>query len=122
MTLHELLDRISWILSPNTHEQLYEYLLHTSEDHGFLRTRYCYNPEPVPDHVIQETNTVLIAFRREYTEGAPLYEDDGTTAVKMQIFYGEGDDEEAALWSYELRYPFIYVVDLVNGTYTKTNL
>ena len=122
MTLHELLNKIAWILSPNTHERLYDHLIHTSEDHGFLRTRYCYSQEQVPDHVVQETETVLIAFRREYTDGDPLYEDDGTTAVKLQLFYGEGDDEEAALWSYELGYPFIYTVDLVKETCEKIRL
>lgn len=121
MTLHELLDEIARILSPKTHE-LYDYMLHTSEDHGFLRTRYCYSADPVPDHVIQETDTILVAFRREYIEGNPLYEDDETTAVKLQLFYGEGDNEEAALWSYQLGYPDIYTVDLVKETYEKIRL
>jgi hypothetical protein len=38
------------------------------------------------------------------------------------VFVLKGDDEEAALWSYELGYPFIYTVDLVKETCEKIRL
>ena len=72
MRLYELLEQVSDILTPQTHS-LYEYLLHTSDDNGFLRTRYCYWDEPVPDHSIPNLEQVLICFRWPYSEGDRLY-------------------------------------------------
>ena len=123
MRLYELLEQVSDILTPQTHS-LYEYLLHTSDDNGFLRTRYCYWDEPVPDHSIPNLEQVLICFRWPYSEGDRLYVEQQygdfrqkETLVKMQLFYSEVDMDGDIEWSRQLGYPMSYVINLQDKTF-----
>ncbi len=124
MRLYELLEQVSDILTPQTHS-LYDYMIHTSDDNGgFLRTRYCYWEEPVPDRSVADLEKVLICFREPFAEGDSYYKDrqygdawQKETLVKMQLFYSSDDDMESAIeWSLLFPYPEICIVDLQSKT------
>lgn len=127
MTLYELLARISDILTPRT-GSLYDYMLHTFDDNGgFLRTRYCYWDQPLPDFPISDIQTVLICFRRPFREGDAYYEyeqcgagqeyEQKNTLVKMQLFYAPGNMEDDIAWSCLFPYPEACIIDLRDKTY-----
>lgn len=115
MKLYSLLEQVSDILTPTTHG-LYEYLLHSSDDHGFLRTKYCYHEEPLQDHRIPELNEVLIIFRRPFAERDDYYDKEGNTLIKLQLFYDGGDIDDAIEWSRQHRYTEACVINLQSGT------
>ena len=125
MTLYELLRQVSDILTPQTHS-LYGYLLHTSDDNGFLRTRYCHWDAPVPDHAVSARDKVLICFRDRFTEGDPYYEEEPIrfrdheeklTLVKLQLFYNDTNFKDAIGWSRLFPYPEACIVDLREKTF-----
>lgn len=125
MRLYELLESVSDVLTPQTHD-LYDYMVHTFDDNGgFLRTRYCYWEKPVPDRTVADLKKVLICFREPFAEGDSYYKDrqygdawQKETLVKMQLFYSSDDDiDEAIEWSCLFPYPEAYIVDLKTKTF-----
>lgn len=127
MTLYELLEQVSDILTPQTHS-LFDYMIHTFDDNGgFLRTRYCYWDKPVPDFRIADLNEVLICFRQPFRESDPYYEterygedlqyEQKNTLIKMQLFYAPGDMEDDIAWSCQFPYPEACIIDLKNKTF-----
>lgn len=73
MTLYKLLEQISEVLTPQMHS-LYDYLLHSSDDNGFLRTRHCYWHTPLPDHGVPDLRQALICFRQQFCDGDAYYD------------------------------------------------
>ena len=60
MTLYDLLEQVSDILTPQT-SSLYDYMVHTlDDDGGFLRIRFCYWDKPVPNFRITENSSPLL--------------------------------------------------------------
>lgn len=126
MTLYELLEQISDILTPKTHS-LYDYMIHTFDDGGgFLRTRYCYRKKPIADFAVEDQNMILICFREPFHEGRPYYRPDPytesgfgdkLTLVKMQMFYTPGDMERDIEWSCLFPYPEACIVNLKEKTF-----
>ena len=127
MTLYELLEQISDILTPQTHS-LYDYMLHTfDDDGGFLRTRYCYSDNPVPDFRVADQDNVLICLRKPFKEGDPYYEterfgenlqyEQKNTLVKMQLFYTPDNMEDDIEWSRLFPYPEACIIDLKTKTF-----
>lgn len=127
MTLYELLKQISDILTPQTHS-LYDYMIHTFDDNGgFLRTRWCYWDDPVPDFPVADLNEVLICFRHPFREGDPYYKTERygetfqyerkNTLVKMQLFYAAGNMDDDIAWSCQFPYTEAYIINLMNRTF-----
>ncbi len=117
MTLYELIQQISEILTPDTNS-FYDYVLHTSDDNGgFLRTCYCLRERLTKDRNISDLDKAVVCFREPFSE--EVYKNDTSyTSMKMQLFYDERDLESNISWSAELGYPFSYIFDLKNKTYS----
>ena len=70
MTLYELIERVSRIITPDTNA-FFRYVLYTSDDNGFLLTRYCWWDTPIRDCVLKnEYENVLVAAK------SPIKEED----------------------------------------------
>ena len=126
MTRYEYLYRIAEILVPEQTEEFYDYLLHSCDDDGgFLRTRYCYRETPLPDSDCDHhVNCALITLRRRYDfNNLPaFYTSDGGTAIKLQIHFGEYQDEEAfymeSEWASSVGFSYPVKINMNKGTYT----
>ena len=126
MILSDLLKKISKHLAPNHSEELYQYLMQTSDDNdGFLRTRYCYWDKPLEDHKVADNiRTVLICTQRKvdfdniktYYEGSEAGDKRRLTRLKLQLFYYDLSDEEKRQdgeeWSKHLGYKYPVVVNI----------
>ncbi len=122
MTLYELIAKVSEILTPETNS-FYDYVLHTSDEIGCLRTRWCRWEKPVRNFTVPEQENVLICFKAPFREGDAYYEEDNhavNTLVKMQFCYDDAEQEYVLEWSRSLGYCFAYRIDLQQKTYTVT--
>lgn len=121
MTLYQLLKQISNIITPEN-DEFYRYALYTSDDNGgFLRTRYCWwFDRPVKDRELGDGfKTILVTSKQEINVNDLKNETD--TLVKMQITYSEKEATiEDADWDTQMDYCFVYIFDLINGTYTMS--
>ena len=119
MTLYSLLKKISAIITPET-DAFYNYAIHTSDDNGgFLRTRYCWRLDnPVEDFDLDEGYSKVMVTAQKPIEEQDLL-DETEPQVKMQITYSIQDaDIGDAEWDAELSYCYVYIFDLVCGTYS----
>ena len=95
MTLYELIQKISAILTPDT-GYFYEYCMHhCDDDGGFLRSRYCYRDKPLKDCTLREPKHKAVV----------CYTSDEMIEEEMEV-------------SCNLGYTISYVFDLDSGTYT----
>lgn len=125
MTRYEFLYRISEILAPKQTEEFFDYLLHSSDDDGgFLRTRWCYWENPLPDsNSNYQVKIALITMRSKYDfDNLPsFYDEDGKTNVKIQVHFGDYSDDDAfyqeTLWASSVGFPYPVKIDFVNGMY-----
>lgn len=120
MTLYKLLKQISNIITPEN-DEFYRYALYTSDDNGFLRTRYCWCfDNPVKDRELGDGfKTILVTSKQEINVNDLRNETD--TLLKMQITYSEKEATiEDAAWNIQLDYCFVYIFDLLMGTYTMS--
>ena len=101
MTTHELLKRVSEIIAPNNTKQLYEFLVHTTEDRGlFLRSRCCKSNNILKDEECGEITTVLVALNQYWDfETTDYYEhlesEYSITKLRLQISLLDLSDEES---------------------------
>ena len=99
MTIYQLLKRISEILATNNKEQLYDFLLHTTENRGlFLRSCYCKSENTLKDEECGEITTVLVVLNKSWNfETTDYYENpdskNAITKLKMQIWFDVDDKE-----------------------------
>lgn len=117
MTLYDLIHKISNIITPETNA-FYNYVLYTSDDDGgFLRTRYCWWDDPVPNHRIgSEYRTVLVTSQEPIEEADLKNESD--TLAKIQLHYDYTDATLAdAEWDAELGYGYVYLMNLEKMEY-----
>ena len=117
MTLHELIKKLSEIITPET-DAFNNYVLYTSDDNlGFLRTRHYWEDVPLRDR----------KFKRELsrafvTAEAPIKEDDlvkrdkFVTSAKLQVTYYNTDIEDME-WDADLGYNYLYIFDLENKSF-----
>lgn len=120
MTLYKLLKQISNIITPEN-DEFYRYALYTSDDNGFLRTRYCWCfDRPVKDRELGDGfKTILVTSKQEINVNDLRNETD--TLLKMQITYSEKEATiEDAAWDIQLDYCFVYIFDLIRETYTMS--
>ncbi len=121
MTLYQLLKQISNIITPQN-DAFYRYAIYTSDDNwGFLRTRHCWwLDKPLKDRNLGDGfEKVLVTAEQEINVDDFLVETD--TLVKMQITYSEKNATiEDADWDTQLNYCYVYIFDLINGTYTMS--
>ncbi len=121
MTLYQLLKKISNIITPQN-DVFFRYAIYTSDDNGgFLRTRYCWwLDRPLKDRELGDGfKTVLVTAKQEINVNDLRNETD--TLVKMQITYSEKEATiEDADWDTQLDYCFVYIFDLIKGTYTMS--
>lgn len=132
MTTHCLLKRISEILVPNNTKQLYEFLLHTTEDRGLLlRSRYCKRDNVLKDEECGEITTVLVALNQCWDfETTDYYENPESeylvTKLRLQISLFDLSDEESL--NREIRrsvaagFGYPIKIDLEKGTYKVLRL
>ncbi len=121
MTLYALLKQISKIITPQN-DAFYRYAIYTSDDNGgFLRTRYCWwLDRPIENRYLgDDFEKVLVTAKREINADDLEVETD--TLVKMQITYSEKNATiEDADWDSQLDYCYVYIFDLIKGTYTMS--
>ena len=93
MKTHELYKNIASILTQKNSEELFDYIVHSMDYHGsFLRSRYCYWENVIPDIDCGEIATVLLSLNQpfDFNESANYYEDIDSpypfTILKMQLF------------------------------------
>ena len=85
MTLYELLQKLSNIITPED-DAFYRYAIYTSDDNGgFLRTRYCWRKDkPIQDKELGNGfETVLVTSKHKINTADMNNEFD--TLVKLQI-------------------------------------
>ncbi len=124
MRLHELIKRLSDIITPKS-GKFNEYVLHTSDDNAdFLRTRECWSDETVPDKKIQDAYKGVIVTAAEPLEVSGLVKtDDLVNPIHMQISYGDTEARlENAIWDITMGYKYIYIFDLESNTYSQVML
>ena len=64
MKTHELYKNIASILTQKNSEELFDYIVHSMDYHGsFLRSRYCYWENVIPDIDCSEIATVLLSLK-----------------------------------------------------------
>jgi len=104
MTNYELFRRIASLLTndANKAKELFDYIIYTMDDNGFLRTCWCKKPEPLQETKLDEkVRTALIAFEDSSVLGENLYSSaDGEgsavkTNLKMMLFPYDLSDEKA---------------------------
>lgn len=127
MTLYELIQKISAILTPDT-GYFYAYCMHhCDDDGGFLRSRYCYRDKPLKDCTLREPkHKAVVCFEQMYqkdTDKFYLCQKNGkefvTALFGLQLFYTSDEMiEEEMEVSCNLGYTISYVFDLDSGTYT----
>ena len=67
MTLYKILRKASENLSKDHSEELFDYFIHAMDDHGFLRTRYCYWDKIIDDRrVPDDITTILITTKNPF--------------------------------------------------------
>ena len=105
---------------------MFDYFIHAMDDHGFLRTRYCYWDKKIDDRsVLDDIKTILITtktpfdFENEteyYVKEGGIWEDYILTGLKMQLFYYDNSDENQVIedieWSEQLGYRYPIKVEL----------
>lgn len=115
MTLYEMIEQVSDILTPES-KVFYDYVLHTSDDNGFLRTRYCWLEQTLKNrNLSKKYNVVMVSMNEPFEE--EKITNVKSSPLKMQIEAGEPTIVDIEL-SKELGYPYIYVFDLESKTYT----
>lgn len=126
MTKYEYLHRIAEILVPETTEEFYNYLLHSSDDDGgFLRTRYCISEKPLSDdansNYLVKFALVTMQHRYELDNLPAFYSSNGGTAIKLQIHFGEYQDEDdfylESEWASSVGFSYPVKIDMEKGTY-----
>lgn len=115
MTLIELIEEISKILTPYSNE-FFNYVINTSDNNGgFLRTCYCWRKKAIADIDLgtRQYRVVLLTMQRQFDE-ADLRRSQ-LTNLKLQLHYEYTDAVfEDALWDAQLGYNYVYLVDLEN--------
>ena len=96
MTNYELFRRIASLLTDDAYKakELFDYIIYTMDDNGFLRTCWCKKPEPLQETKLDEkVRTALIAFEDSSVLGENLYSSAATTKLKMVLYpYDLSDD------------------------------
>ena len=132
MMIYELYEKIAFILAQENATSLFDYIIHSMDDDGgFLRSRWCYWKETLPNQEVQsEIKTMLVTLRSPFdfatsTEYYEEVENDITsellTVLKMQLFLYDLSDEEQLIntieWSADRGFPFPIKIDVINGVY-----
>ena len=124
---YDFYKKVAYILAKQNKEvaeKLFVYIIHAMDDDGgFLRTRYCYSKEVLPNQKLQgEVKTALVALSSPFNfdESAEFYGSE-ETLLKMQIFYydlsdGEIFKQEAEV-SAAVGYPYPIKIDMERGTF-----
>ena len=95
MTNYELFRPIASLLTDDAYKakELFDYIIYTMDDNGFLRTCWCKKPEPLQETKLDEkVRTALIAFEDSSVLGENLYSSadvEGSavkTNLKMTLF------------------------------------
>ena len=121
MQLYDLVEHVSSILTGN--QKLAEYILDSSIDNGILRTSHKKNDTKIPDQYIDDTDTVIIAFKYKFDDSDVYYMKncygEQGTYVKLQLAYNTKNKsiEELIKLSKEQGYKYCYIIDLRNNTY-----
>ena len=99
MTTYELYKRIANILAPECNRELFDYILHSTDNYGgFLRSRFCRADIVLPDKKCGEIKTILVALSEPFDfSSAEYYAKDGShnpkTILKMQIYLCDLSDD-----------------------------
>lgn len=126
MTSYDFYMRIAEILVPENPEVLFDYILNAMDDNGgFLRTRFRYFENPLPNKEgPYDKQYALVVLRQNFdlNDVSKYYRktDNRETALNMEIFaYSFSDDEYDLAKSYVTFYRYPIKIDLVNGTYKE---
>lgn len=99
MTTYELYKKVASVLTPKYSEALFDYIIHSMDNNSsFLRSRYCYCENALPDIDCGDISTVLLSLNYpfDFNESKDYYEDNPCTltALKMQLFLYDLSDNE----------------------------
>ena len=128
MKTHELYKNIASILTQKNSEELFDYIVHSMDYHGsFLRSRYCYWENVIPDIDCGEIATVLLSLNQpfDFNESANYYEDIDSpypfTILKMQLFLYDLSNSERfrqkSEWSAAAGFAYPLKVSLPGGSF-----
>ena len=121
MTLYELLQKLSNIITPED-DAFYRYAIYTSDDNGgFLRTRYCWRKDkPIQDKELGNGFETVLVTSKHKINTADM-NNESNTLVKLQITYSMTNATlEDADWDIQLNYCYVYIFDLKKHDYTMT--
>ena len=131
MTRYEFYKKVASILTKNNADALFEYIIHSMDDDGgFLRTRYCYWEETLPNRSCKNITIVLVALKEpfDFENFTEYYEKEDEkcglrTKLEMQLFWYESFQEDCFMsdveWCAELDYTYPIKIDLVNDSFAR---
>lgn len=128
MTTYEFYRKTARILTSSNEDALFDYIIHSMDDNGsFLRSRYCYWTETLPDMKCGDIQVALFALRSpfDFENSKEYYKyEDGSqtfTRLKMQLFFFDLSDEkrfmEEAEWSAAAGFSYPIKIDLRDMSY-----
>lgn len=128
MTTYELYKKVASVLAPKYSEALFDYIIHSMDNNSsFLRSRYCYCENALPDIDCGDISTVLLSLDClfDFNESKDYYEDIPSsrtfTALKMQLFlYDLSDNEQfrkEAELSASVGFPYSIKVKITDGSF-----
>lgn len=118
MTLYEMIQEISNIITPDTND-FFTYVIHTSDNNGgFLRTRYYWSEECIEDFTLKARPDKVLVTSMGEINVEDLKKMDEETAAKLQITYTIANPSfEDSEWDIGIGYNYVYIFDLKNRTY-----
>lgn len=128
MTTYEFYKSIAHIVAKENWKDLLEYIIYTCDDCGtFLRSRFSKGAKSLPDVVLGNISTTLIALNHpfDFSNSTDYYEsptiENPLTKLKMQLYLVDLSDDES--FNREVRrsaatgYNYFIKVNLINESF-----